>query len=80
MYVDIAARTMLELALDARDPSDTSLLGDLVAGITADEVQQRLASVFPSGDALIVVAASPDADALPGACFITEVSQVAQCP
>lgn len=80
LYVDIAARTMLELALDARDPSDTPRLGDLVTAITTDEVQRRLASVFPSGDALIVIAASPDADALPGACVITEVSQVAQCP
>jgi zinc protease len=80
LYVDAAARTMLELALDDRDPSDAPRLGELLASVTAQDVQERLASVFPSGGDLIVVAASPDALALPGACVITKIEQVAQCP
>lgn len=80
LYVDVAARTMLELALDGRDPSDAPRLGELLESVTAQDVQERLASVFPSGDDLIVVAASPDASALPGACVITKIEQVAQCP
>jgi predicted Zn-dependent peptidase len=80
LYVDVVARTMLELALDSRAPSDAPRLGELLESVTAQDVQERLASVFPSGANLIVVAASPDASALPGACVITQIEQVAQCP
>lgn len=80
LFVDVVARTMLELVLDGRDPSDAPQLGELLESVTAKDVQERLASVFPYGDELIVVAASPDVSALPGACIITEIKQVAQCP
>lgn len=80
LYVDVAARTMLELALDSREPSDAPRLGELLESVAAQDVHERLESVFPSGDNLIVVAASPDASALPGACVITQIEQVAQCP
>ena len=79
-YVDVVARSMLELALDARDPSDAPRLGELLESTTARELQERLATAFPSGDNLIVIAASPDASALPGACVITNIEQVSQCP
>jgi hypothetical protein len=79
-YVDVVATTMLELALDARDPSDAPRLGELLESITAREVQERLTTAFPSGDNLLIVAASPDASALPGACVITNIEQVSQCP
>lgn len=80
LYVDVAARTILELALDGLDPSDAPRLGELLESVTAQDVQERLISVFPSVTDLIVVAASSDASALPGACIITEIKQVAQCP
>lgn len=80
LYVDVAARTMLELALDSREPSAAPRLGELLESVTAQDVQERLESVFPSGDTLIVIAASPDASALPGSCVITKIEQVAQCP
>lgn len=80
LYVDVAARTMLELALDGRSPGDAPRLGELLENVTAQDIQDRLASVFPSGDNFIVIAASPDASALPGACVITKIEQVAQCP
>ena len=79
-YVDVAARTMLELALDGRDTHDTPRLGDVLESITAQDVQERLASVYPPSANLIVIAASPDASALPGACVITKIEQVTQCP
>lgn len=80
LYVDVAASTMLELALDARGPSDAPRFGELLESVTAQDVQERLASVFPPGEDLIVVAASPDALALPGACVITKIEQVTECP
>jgi len=80
LYVDVAARTMLEFALDGRDPGDAPRLGELLESVTAQDVQERLATVFPSGNNLIVFAASPDVSALPGACVVTKIEQVAQCP
>lgn len=80
LYVDVVAKTMLEMALDSRDPSDASRLGELLESVTTQDVQKRLASAFPVGADLIVVAASPDASALPGACVVTEIEQVVQCP
>lgn len=80
LYVNIAARTILQLALDGRDPNDAPRLDKLLAAITAKDVKERLISVFPQSNNLIVVAASPDVDALPGACVITQIKQVTQCP
>ena len=79
-YADVAARVILELALDGRDPSDAPRLGELLENTQAQDVQERLVSVFPPSGGLIVVAASPDANALPRACVVTEIEQVAQCP
>lgn len=79
LHVDMAARTILQLVLDGRDPGDVPRLNELLAAITAKDVEERLASVFPQGSNLIVVAVSPDANALPGACVITEIEQVQQC-
>ncbi len=80
LYVDIAARTILQLALDGRDPSDAPRLDELLAEITAKDVKERLISVFPQSKTLIVVAASPDVAALPRGCVITQIKQVTQCP
>jgi len=79
-YVDIAARSILELALDNREPSDAPRIGELLKAIQARDVEARMANVFPSADSLIIVAASPDANALPGACVVTEFKDAAQCP
>jgi len=78
-YVDAAARTIRELALDGQDPKITPKLGDAIRAISPEDVQQRLLQAFPEADDLIVVVASPDANALPGACVITAVSQVTSC-
>lgn len=78
-YVDVAARTILEFALDAEDPTNTPRLGDLVAGISKEVVVNRLQDVFPSRSELIVVATSPNPNAMPGACVVTQIEQVALC-
>lgn len=80
LYVDVAARTMLELALDERDPSVAPNLGALFAEVSTTDVAARLATAFPAADRLIVLAASPDADVLPGACVITDIAQASDCP
>jgi len=78
-YVDIAARSILELALDNRDPGDAPRIGELLKMIQARDVEARMVDVFPSSESLIIVAASPDASALPGACVVTEFKDAARC-
>jgi len=79
-FVDVAARTILELALDGRSAADAPRLGVVIESIMAVELKERLLSIFPSRSDLIIVAASPDASALPGACIVTKLEQIAQCP
>ncbi len=78
-YVDIAARRILQLALDGHETGDAPRLGELLNDIRLDIVIERLSRVFPSRDELIVVAVSPNADALPGACVITRIEMAARC-
>ena len=66
--------------LDGQDVTMAPKLGDVIRQITIDDVQMRLRSAFPKADDLIVIVASPDADALPGACVITQILQAAACP
>ncbi len=79
-YVDVVARTILEMALDERDTGDAPRLDELLANIRASDIEDRLSTAFPPGEDLIVVAAGPDADALPGACVITKIEQALGCP
>lgn len=79
-YADIAARMMLELALDGLDPASTPRIGDIVRDIMAKDVAERMLTKYPSSEDLIVFAISPDKDALPGACVITAIEQVLECP
>ena len=79
-YVNVAAQTIRELALDGQDPTIAPNLGDAVRAITDQDVIERLQSAFPKAEDLIVIVASPDATALPDACVITEISQAAMCP
>ena len=47
--------------------------------ITADSLKVRLQSSFPQVDDFIVIAVSPDASAMPGACVVTKPSDVVGC-
>lgn len=80
LYVDVVARTILELVLDNRSPDEAPKLGESIETVLAKDVHARLSADFPDINDLFVVAASPDANALPGACVITDIRQVAQCP
>ncbi|MBF2761531.1 MAG: insulinase family protein [Ectothiorhodospiraceae bacterium AqS1] len=78
--VDTAANNILELVLDGHDACDAPRLDEIIDAVKLDIVQDRLSSLFPPSEDLIIVAVSPDADALPGACIITEIEQVKSCP
>ena len=79
-YVDVAAQMIRELVLDGQDPTLAPNFDNVLREITAEDVKDRLLSAFPKAEDLIVIVASPDQNALPGACVITEVSQASLCP
>lgn len=79
-YVNISARVIMELALDDMDPSGITALPDLYRNATEDELRARLLQSFPGAEELMVFAVSPDREAMPGACVITRIEEVLDCP
>jgi len=79
LYVDVAARLMMEALLDGFDPVVLPAVHERFAAVTAQSIKTRLQEAFPPGSALMVMAVSPDPDALPGACVITAPNQAMNC-
>nr|QED22215.1 insulinase family protein [uncultured Alphaproteobacteria bacterium] len=77
--IDVASAELQSL-LDGYDPGRALALPGELEAIDVDSLSQRLREDWPSADNLIVIAVSPDADALPGACVITAPEQAADCP
>jgi hypothetical protein len=65
---------------DGQDPGLALDLGSMLAKVTEETIATRAATAFPPADALIVIAISPDATALPDACVITTPAEAAACP
>lgn len=75
--VMVQASSALESALD-QHPVERSLNEELEA-VTEASLNERLNTAFPSMDEFIVIAVSPDADALPEACVIITPREAAGC-
>jgi len=74
------ARSELQSALDGFDAGRSLRLTDELQAVTEGTLMDRLSSAFPQAEDFIVVAVSPDADALPGACVIRAPAEAADCP
>ena len=74
-----ASFSALMAILDGQDASLALTLQSLLDKVTDTTVQARAASAFPKAETLIVLAVSPDASALPGACVITSPAEAANC-
>jgi hypothetical protein len=48
--------------------------------VTSDAVKARLNESYPKPDDFLMVAISPDATALPGACVIESPQDAVKCP
>lgn len=79
-FVIDLARSELQSALDEYETGRSLRLVDEVNSVTQNTLLDRLASAFPEAEDFIVIAVSPDADALPGACVIRTPSEAADCP
>ena len=73
------ARSELQSALDGRGSGRSLELANELAAVTADSVAERLRDGFPSENAFIVIAVSPDTTALPDACVIAAPREAADC-
>jgi len=73
------ARSELQSALDGYQPGAVLKLVDDLDAVTEDDLRKRLANAFPAADDFIVIAVSPNKNALPGACVISEPRQAADC-
>lgn len=74
------ARSELQGPLDGSPPGRALGLLDELAAVSGKTLMARLRDAFPAPDSFIVIAVSPDANALPGACVITTPSEAADCP
>lgn len=78
-YVDGAARGLTEARLDGADVSLVSDGFQAVESTLASAVAERMLADYPSSDEMIVVAVSPDREALPGACVISRPKDAVNC-
>jgi zinc protease len=74
-----ASFSALMAILDAQDPNLALTLPSLLDKVTDATVAARATSAFPKAETLIVLAVSPDASALPGACVITSPAEAVNC-
>ncbi|WP_322894264.1 MULTISPECIES: M16 family metallopeptidase [unclassified Yoonia] len=79
-YVVDQAQSELQSALDDYPPGRSLDLVTELQAVTAESLMARLATAFPAPDALSLIAISPDADALAGACVITSPREAVDCP
>lgn len=74
-----ASFTALMALLDGQDVNLALTLPSLLDKVTDATIEARAESAFPKAENLIVLAVSPDASALPGACVITSPAEAANC-
>ncbi|MBK5933388.1 putative Zn-dependent peptidase [Rhodovulum imhoffii] len=79
-FVVDQARSELQSALDGFETGRSLRLTDELQAVTEGALMDRLSSALPQAQDFIVIAVSPDADALPGACVIRTPSAAADCP
>ncbi|MYA87706.1 MAG: insulinase family protein [Boseongicola sp. SB0662_bin_57] len=79
-FVVDQARSELQGALEGHPPGRSLELDDELAAVTEESVMARLRKDFPAAGDFIVIAVSPDADGLPGACVIRVPREAADCP
>ena len=78
-FVLDVARAELQSALDGFQPGRSLRLAAEFDAVTEESLRARLAGAFPGAGDFIVIAVSPDGNAMPNACVITTPEQAADC-
>ena len=76
---DSLASTALSSMLDNQPASRSLNLGNELKAVTAETLNARLKQAFPKPDGFLMIAISPDANALPGACVVESIQEVSKC-
>ena len=71
---------MIESMLDKVDPLRVLQLPAMLAQSTPESVMARVQAHYSPAEALLIIAVSPDATALPGACVILRPAEAVNCP
>jgi zinc protease len=77
--VDLA-RSELQSQLDGYAPGRALQMPEELDAVTETSLLERLRAAYPAPDDFIIIAVSPDVDALPGACVIATPPEAAACP
>ena len=78
-YVNIAAQTILELAVDKRDPKIALKLHNKLAKLHSQDLKSRMKTVFPPKSELAVFAAGPSKKGWSDACVISKIEALDEC-
>jgi zinc protease len=65
--------------LDGQDPLMALKIGDLLTAVSIDSVKSRLKDAYPEVGQFVVVAVSPDPNAIPEACVIKLPQEAVNC-
>jgi zinc protease len=74
------ARSEVQSQLDGYAPGRALHLTDELADVTEASLLDRLHEEYPVANSLIVIATSPDVEALPDVCVVSAPSEAAACP
>ena len=72
-YVNITTRTILELALDKRDPKIAPKLHNELAKLHSQDLKSRMKTVFSTKSELALFAAGPSKNGWSDACVISKI-------
>lgn len=75
----IQARVMLEGQMDGYSAANWPDIPAMLQDVSPESILNRVQTHYPRPDELMVIAVSPDANALPGACVISKPIQVKDC-
>lgn len=79
-YVDTSAYILLQLLLDGIDTKKAPNIHKEFENTTAKDIAERMRTVFPKADNLIIVAVGPNGGGFDGACVVTSYKEVLNCP
>jgi zinc protease len=77
---DALAVSAAQAVLEGKSAQYVLNLSAELKAITADDVQAYLKTNYGNADDFVVIAVSPDANALPGACVIKTPQEAVNCP
>ena len=78
-YVNIAARTILQLALDKRDPKIAPKLHNELKKLHTQDLKSRMETIFPPKSELAIFAAGPSKKGWSDACVISKIEALDEC-